>query len=142
MYFPSKKTFTKGGDWISELDTCFVSEKIVDCITNFDVIYNSSLPSDHAPITVTLIPPEPCLDSLISRASDLGKHGAEIRNSLTSGRKLTKRTVKLESVDSALFVSKLNEIDVLDYTNNDINTVETFDLIYTIRKLICVDYII
>ena len=121
MYFLSKKTFTRGGSWISELDTCFVSEGLVNCITNFNVIYNSSLPSDHAPITITLQPSEPCLDILMTRASDLGKHGAENSNSFTSKKIFTKRPVKLDSVDCALFLSKLNETDMPDCTY-DLNT--------------------
>ena len=72
IHFPSKKTFRKGREWVSELDTCFVSEDLVKYVQHYDVIYNESLPSDHAPIVIDFQPPSTCLDTLLTRASDLG----------------------------------------------------------------------
>ena len=69
MHFKRKKTFRKGREWVSELDTCIMSKKLVECVTHFGVIYNDSLPSDHAPIVVTLKPPSSCLNNLTVRAA-------------------------------------------------------------------------
>ncbi len=83
-HFMRKKTFRRGGEWISELDTCFVSETLVKYIEHFDVIDRECLPSDHAPITVSLQPPSLCLDTLAARAGDLGEHSAEYTQAMTS----------------------------------------------------------
>ena len=83
-HFMSKKTFKRGGEWILELDTCIVSEKLVKYIKHFDVVYRECSPSDHAPIIVSLQPPSPYLDTLAARAGDLGKHSAEYTQTVTA----------------------------------------------------------
>ena len=85
IHFPSKKTFRKGRNWVSELDTCIVSDNLINFIQYFNVIYNESLPSDHAPIVITLHRPSVCLENIHTRASDLGKHGAECNRNLLPG---------------------------------------------------------
>ncbi|CAL4124081.1 unnamed protein product, partial [Meganyctiphanes norvegica] len=139
MHFTSKKTFRKGREWTSELDTCFVSKRLVKFIKYFDVIHDESLPSDHAPITITLQPPSPCLETLRSRACDLGKHGAECNFKIIPNNPLVKRPLQLHNVDCDMFVSKLNEQDTQININANVdldasqlsNTL--YDLAYTSR---------
>lgn len=107
-YFQGKKTFKRGREWISELDTCIVSEGLIKCIQSFNVVHNYSLPSDHAPIEVVLWPPRIPLEILMNRASELGAHGAEYAARGPS-EALTKRSVRLQNMDRDLFLLKLNE---------------------------------
>ena len=121
-HFKSKKTFKKGQVWISELDTCIVSECLVKCISNFDVIHDNLLPSDHAPITMSLCAPAPCLDTLRARAEDLGKHGAVDNQSVVAANLLTKRPLRFSNLDSDMFLSKLGDQNPIVSNNNDMNT--------------------
>ncbi len=70
-HYLSKKTYCKGSEWISELDICIVSKGLLSLIESFDVVRDNSLPSDHAPISVTLQPPSPCLETLKLRSFEL-----------------------------------------------------------------------
>ena len=54
MSFPSKKTYKKGKQLISELDTAVVSFKLLKCIKSFEVHQTDWLPADHAPISIEL----------------------------------------------------------------------------------------
>ena len=121
-HFKSNKTYRKGREWISELDTCIVSEGLIRYIKGYDVIFNDSLPSDHAPIAVTIQPPSPCLENLMSRASDLGKHGAEWDATKSPGNRLSKRPIKLHNIDCDLFLSKLNEQNIPTSIADNLNS--------------------
>ena len=90
VYFPSKKTFRKGREWVSELDTCIMSVNLIKCVKHFDVIHNDSLPSDHAPVAVAMQLPSLCLDTLAVRAAELGAHSGDCRTTITSGGKRAK----------------------------------------------------
>ena len=47
-----KKTFRKGGRWVSELDVCASSYQLIPDIKRFEVHQVSCLPSDHAPVAI------------------------------------------------------------------------------------------
>ena len=126
MHFKSNKTYRKGREWVSELDTCVVSENIVKCVRSFDVILNNSLPSDHAPIAITLQPPSPCLENLMSRASDLGKHGAELISRVTPRNRLFKHPVKFQSIDRDMFLNKLDEQELPMIIDDNFNATALF----------------
>ena len=53
-HFPSNKTYKKGKQWISELDTAVVSFKLLKCINRFIVHQTDWLLADHAPIFIEL----------------------------------------------------------------------------------------
>ena len=73
-HFRSDKTYRKGSEWVSEIDTCTVSSNLVSDVSGFAVIMNDSLPSDHAPITITLSVSGVDLDGLLTRSQYLGNH--------------------------------------------------------------------
>ena len=52
--FKGNFTYKKGKRWVSEVDVCLVSRSMVSNIEHFFVDHTSSLPSDHAPVTITL----------------------------------------------------------------------------------------
>ena len=56
-YFPSNLTYRRRDTWVSELDTCVTSPGLVQYVSDFDVIKRPDLPSDHAPICITLDAP-------------------------------------------------------------------------------------
>ena len=51
--YPSKFTYRQGQKWISELDFCFVTPDLVGSVDTFDIDNAQTLPSDHAPISVS-----------------------------------------------------------------------------------------
>ncbi len=75
-YFPSKKTFQKSNQWISELDVVVASCQLIENIENLDVHQTDCWPSDHAPISLTMTIPNTDLDSLVTRVRCLGGHAA------------------------------------------------------------------
>lgn len=51
------RTYNKGAEWKSELDVCVTSTNVVKCLSAFCVWQDMSLPSDHAPIALSVSPP-------------------------------------------------------------------------------------
>ncbi len=84
-------------NWIHVL--CLESH--VNFVKHFDMCYNESLPSDHAPIVATLQLSYPCLEMLTSGATELGTHGAKYAysSSLALDSKRVKRTMQFGRVD-------------------------------------------
>ena len=115
-HYNSRKTFRRGREWISEIDTCIVSKSLIKYIRGFNVIDNDSLPSDHAPIAITLQPPSVSLELVKLRASELGMHGAESSNVSIASNHLIKRSIQFQKIDSDGFLNKLNnrmvELDI------------------------------
>ena len=73
-YFKSNLTYRKRNNWISEIDVCIASYKILNCIQSFNVNNDLNLPSDHAPIAVALSPTLVDRAALAVRAGALGDH--------------------------------------------------------------------
>lgn len=73
-HFASHKSYRKGSDWISELDKCALSPLVINHVTGFSVLNRDSLPSDHAPITITMNLPNVDTNNLRTRAHHLGDH--------------------------------------------------------------------
>ncbi len=67
-HFVSDKAYRKRDVWISELDVCVVSPRLLDCINDFSVMHRIDLSSDHAPITVTVNVTGVDLENLLVRA--------------------------------------------------------------------------
>ena len=105
--FLSNLTYRQGGRWVSELDTCIASSNLVKYIREFNVTQDLSLPSDHAPISLTLQSPTVCEDSLVFRASHLGDHA--VLYSCQNQNELTKKSIKFENIDQAKFLENLSQ---------------------------------
>ena len=52
--FISSPTFRMTNRWISELDYCVLSPEAVNCVVDFVIDQQASLPSNHAPIMLRL----------------------------------------------------------------------------------------
>ena len=127
-HFVSDKTYRKKGTWISELDTCIVSQNLVRCINDFSVVRQSGLPSDHAPIAVT-VTTDVDLDSILMRAKSLGDYSALCGD--VGKHKLTKKSVKFSNMDTCKFKNDIAQIEVFD--DNDVNVLASnvTDALYT-----------
>ena len=73
-HFVSKKTYRKGNEWLSELDTCVVCLNMLKNINDFHVVRNDCLPSDHAPVSLMINLPGVDMEHLVRRASQLADH--------------------------------------------------------------------
>ncbi len=71
-HFLGKMTFRRQGAWISEVDICLASRAMIKYIDNFSVLQRVHLPSDHAPITLTVASTGVDLNNLLVRSSQLG----------------------------------------------------------------------
>ena len=74
QHYKSDKTFRKGTDWVSELDTCVVSPKLLTNMQDLSVLKDLQLPSDHAPLAITMLLSHIELEKLKERANSLGGH--------------------------------------------------------------------
>lgn len=109
QYFPSKLTFKKTTEWKSELDVCIASTCVVQCLSEFCVWQDMSLPSDHAPISVTVSPPSVNITDLCVRAQYLGGHATMYTR---SNNTLLNRPTKFCDLDVEEFHSVLTQRDV------------------------------
>ena len=105
--FSSELTYRKGLVWKSELDTCIVSPSMLYCLSEFRVWQDMTLPSDHAPISVNMCPPQVDLMSLGRRANVLGDH-ATLHNQQSNSVGV-RRPFKFTSINSDLFCRVLSQ---------------------------------
>ena len=95
-HFKSKLTYKQGQTWISELDSCLASLNLVSCVSDILVSQNLALPSDLAPMSISIRAPSVSLDHLAARASQLGDHDV-LHNPVTN--RLAKCFVSYGTVD-------------------------------------------
>jgi hypothetical protein len=69
------RTFKKR-DWVSEIDVCIASRKIIPLINEMKIEKQIALPSDHAPleVTINLSKCTPSLSRTLERTESLGAH--------------------------------------------------------------------
>ena len=109
MYYASNLTYRKRNDWVSELDVCIVSCNILQCIKEFSVNNDLSLPSDHAPIAIVLSPPSVDRVSLGERARYLGDHATLYT---TCNNSQCKRPIKFSNISQEGFCGALSRYNV------------------------------
>ena len=102
IHFQSKLTYRKGNEWVSELDTCIASVDILKNIEGFCVYDDLTLPSDHAPIAVSLSPTRADRAALVARARGLGDH-ATLHSSCNHAN-LVKRPLKFNTINVKAYV--------------------------------------
>ena len=119
--FKSNLTYKKGNNWVSELDLCLVSPDLLDYISDFNIIHDSSLPSDHAPLSFAL-QHSPCLNELLQQASFLGDHAVLYSR---NKRSACKRPIKYDQINSTLFLDKLSQCDLPGVNLDLSSTVES-----------------
>ena len=95
--FADLLTYKKKDKWISRLDLCLVSSKLVKSITSFKIIQDNRLPSDHAIITATFkmdVNIDP--NATLKRATDLCTYNIPLKNS--NRKKLSMAAVDLNKL--------------------------------------------
>ena len=112
--FKSHLTFRKKRQWISEVDYCVISSKLLESVSAFEINQDLNLPSDHAPMCVTFdvekLSPGAVTKSLLDRSEDLGAHAVEIP-SAGHGIYRRSRQIRLEDTDCERFYHELDLID-------------------------------
>lgn len=108
-HYVSNMTYKKGGVWLSEIDTCLVSPSVLGDVSDFSVIHNESLPSDHAPISVSITMNRINLEDLSSRAKHLGDHAVLYNN---VARRQVKRPINVNVVNEQAFRNNLEQYEI------------------------------
>ena len=122
-HFLGKRTFRRQGTWISEVDICMASRSMIKYIENFSVVQRVDLPSDHAPITLTVANTGVDLNNLLVRSSQLGDHAALY--SCAGKNNLFRKPLKFMNIDKEVFCGKILQKDLTLLTENmDVSDVE------------------
>ena len=88
---------------------CIMSKSLVHAVGDFAINHNLSLPSDHAPIGVSIDVSSLhylTTDNLLQRASSLGDH-AVLHTCMNSSQRITKRPVHFSDIDYELLTANL-----------------------------------
>ena len=108
--FDDLLTYKKKDKWISRLDLCLVSSKLVKSITSFKIIQDNQLPSDHAIITATFkmdVNIDP--NATLKRATDLCIYNIPLKNS--NRKKLSMAAFDLNKLQQNLKLLIPPEVD-------------------------------
>ena len=117
--FPGKLTFKQGSDrWISQLDWCLISANALKHVNSFDILQSASLPTNHAPLSLTLSGFEPSLTDLVTRAKWLGQ-------SSYSTPPIHRKPIPFSSVSPPLFKQSLPEPSPEWSSIADVNSLAT-----------------
>ena len=106
-------TFRKRTTWISEIDLVIVSKKFIHNITSLSVDQNLFYPSDHAPISFKIevnSRSNICMNSLYTRAKDLGQHAV----CLSKSRSLSRKNIPIGQICNQLFIQQLENIEIFE----------------------------
>ncbi len=109
-HFVGEKTFRKGQEWVSELDTCVSSLDLLNFIDDFRVLQQSGLPSDHAPVSVTITSPRVNLDQILEGALALGDHSA--LHTQVAKRTRSKKPVRFTDINIEGFGNAIADITI------------------------------
>mgnify|MGYP001551171155 CR=1 FL=1 len=129
-------TYRKGPRWISELDSCLVSPAILPTIEKFEINQNLQIPSDHAPISITLntkkIPEmaNTTLQAILVRSRDLGTNQED---RLISNTPHSKRSIHMDSIDAPRAQEFLIRCSPPTITDNNLDRIaeEVNAMLYT-----------
>jgi len=108
--FPGGLTFRRKNNWISELDYCFTSGGLINCIESFSVNQRTDIPSNHAPIVVKLdlshfSVEKVMLKELYMRACELGECAI---TSCNKKDQHSRKQIKMSDLDKEKIYSALS----------------------------------
>ena len=106
-------TFKQKSQWISQLDWALCSLDILCDVISFNVMQNDVLPTNHAPITLTLACDNVSHSDLLTRATDLGQ-------SILPKQPSQQAAVSMTRIDHASFQSNLP--DPADFWQSTMST--------------------
>ena len=122
-------TFRKKKSYISQVDWAVVTPDAVDHVLDFSILQSSSLPTDHAAISVKLGNFKESAESLKMRAQDLGV-------SYQAKPSSTRPPLKLKSINIPAFTQSLPDPEELwiNETNSDNLSDQITSSLYTTAK--------
>ena len=149
VHFDGNLTYCTRSRWVSELDFFIVSRDSIASICQFSVKTSLSIPSDHAPISLSLncapLKSTPG-DQLLCRASQHGDH-AVLHNTAPpgqhDGQPRRRSPLRRDSIDFDGFQRKLELIDPKGIQNKDMNcAVDTFcNILYETARDSPINYV-
>ena len=127
--FRSALTFRQKKTWISELDVCLATLSCLPAIDDLVIHQRTDLPSDHAPISISINVERTCSsseDSLVQtlqRANELGHNSTEQYNTQShAGRTHCKRRpIKMSQIDTEKAIENLSALEPPDLNQLDIH---------------------
>ena len=128
--FGGNLTFRKGTNWISQLDWALVSCSALENVLGFDILQETQVMTDHAPLSLRLGNFSPSTAALEERALQLGSYAMP-------SSKPWRRQIAMHSVDSMAFQQKLPSPDFLWTFTNDTDKLcqEMSEVIYSTASL-------
>ena len=128
----SSLTYRMRNKWVSELDLCIVSKKLAPALTHFHVNQDTSLPSNHAPVSVTFNSPERSigLHELVTRSEDIGTYPSRAKS-------LCKAPIRYHQINQELFKETIAQFNPppLDYTDVNVTANNFSSQLYHITKM-------
>ena len=109
-FFQGGLTFRRGKKWISELDLCIISPRLLDCTKSLRVSHNTNDPSDHAPLSVEflftpdLIHPR----TLLNRAENTSGHAVLMSGAYNPS--LCRKPIPHHQIHPLQFVQQLQNL--------------------------------
>lgn len=126
-HFVSDKTYRKG----NELHTCILCPNMLINVCDFCLIRNESLPSDHAPIYLSVMLPGVDKEQFKCRTEQLGDL-AELYGQAAKDTNTTTSPINTNIVDVQLFLRNLSEREMPDVNANvDESVTQVAELLYT-----------
>ena len=126
--FTGGLTYREGKRWVLEVDWFITSFEAVPAISSLEIDQSLSVPSDHAPISITincelLLPPQ--VESLLERSQQLGSHTVleQSKPCVPPGIPKKRRQVKSSDVNRNNFIEKMNESSAPNFQSQDIDTI-------------------
>ena len=112
--FDGKLTYRQRQSWISQVDWCFVSCQALDVVSDYTIIDDVRLPTDHAALAVELNVTPETAGELLLRASQLG-------STTVPANKPARPPVKFQDLDIENFLQNIPLPDSLWSTTGDVN---------------------
>ena len=112
--FPGSLTFRQRDKWISQLDWCIMSANSLMYVESFNVLQDSKLPTNHAPIAIKLQGLGESLPALVERSKWLG-------NSIMPKIQLYRNPIPIHKINHAEFLNALPPPNEEWYMSQDIN---------------------
>ena len=129
--FTGALTFRQRNRWISELDLSVVSKSLIDHVSSFNVNQDTTIPSNHAPISTQIMFPKRDLtvQQILSRSADIGSYP-------TPQKPLCKKPISYSRISNQTFVEKISAVNPTLAPTDDIETLATdfSNLIYETIK--------
>ena len=132
--FAGALTFRQRNKWISEVDLCITSKDLISNVTSFLVNQDTSLPSNHAPVSVQLAFPKRNLNihQILTRSVDIGTYILPLKQ-------LCRSPISYYRINQDLFTQKMPAVNPISPTlasTQDHKTLanELSDLLYDTSK--------